>query len=348
MKKPAVLMIALALLTSVLGQQRGFGYDQMLERHDGDNDGVVAKDEFRGNPRLFERFDADEDGRVTREEFDAAVKRMAKNRRPNVKPRTLPAPEGVTVHRDVEYAVEDGESLKLDIYLPAATNTAPPLLVWIHGGGWKSGDKNNVNPAVLRLSAEGYAVASVNYRLKDLTIHPKNIHDCKGAVRWLRANAANYGYDPERVAVGGGSAGGHLALLLGLSAGFDELEGTVGGNTNEHSAVKAIVDFYGPSELVVFSENDARFNNAHEYVKEQLTHASPLTYLSKDDPPVIIFHGDQDKTVPLSQSQLVHARYQAAGLASELHVLEGAGHGGKVFGDDERQRLIKAFLDANL
>ncbi|VGO22262.1 alpha/beta hydrolase fold domain-containing protein [Pontiella sulfatireligans] len=279
--------------------------------------------------------------------MEAAINELnEKAAKPQRQYRQRQLPENITAHRDLEYSVEDGESLQLDLYLPEAKN--PPLMVWIHGGGWKNGDKANVNPAILRLSGEGYAVASINYRLKDLSIHPKNIHDCKGAVRWLRAHAAEYGYDPERVAVGGGSAGGHLSLLLGMSSGVQELEGTVGGNTNQSSTVKAIVDLYGPSDFSAFSKTSERFNKAHEFRQEQLTHASPLTYLSKDDPPVLILHGDQDKTVPVEQSKLLHERYQKAGLTSELHIIKGAGHGGMVFSDEERYQLIKAFLDQHL
>ncbi|MEA2068919.1 MAG: carboxylesterase family protein, partial [Verrucomicrobiota bacterium] len=121
-------------------------------------------------------------------EMEAAVKKLkGKPSKPRKQSRNRQLPENITVHRDLEYAVEGGESLGLDLYLPEKAGKAPPLMVWIHGGGWKNGDKANVNPAILRLSGEGYAVASINYRLKDLSIHPKNIHDCKGAVRWLRA-----------------------------------------------------------------------------------------------------------------------------------------------------------------
>jgi acetyl esterase/lipase len=280
--------------------------------------------------------------------MEAAIQQLNKKPSNVRKPtRSRKLPENITVQRDLEYAVEDGEPLQLDLYLPNdATN--PPLMVWIHGGGWKNGDKANVNSAILRLSTEGYAVASINYRLKDLSIHPKNIHDCKGALRWLRANADKYGYDPERVAVGGGSAGGHLSLLLGMSSGIQTLEGSVGGNTNQSTAVKAIVDLYGPSEFEAFAKESQRFSKAHEFRMEQLKDASPLTYLSADDPPVLILQGDQDKTVPMSQSTLLHERYQKAGLTSELHIIEGAGHGGPEFSDEERYQLIKAFLDKHL
>ena len=151
--------------------------------------------------------------------------------------------------RDLEYANVDGESLQLDLYLPEKSETKPPLLVWIHGGGWTKGSKSGINPIFIRLTAEGYAAASIDYRLDGLTSHPKQIHDCKGAIRWLRANADKYGYDVTRIGVGGGSAGGHLVLLLGLSSGIEELEGDVGGNLDQSSQVHAVVDLFGPSAL---------------------------------------------------------------------------------------------------
>ncbi|MCK4564517.1 MAG: alpha/beta hydrolase fold domain-containing protein, partial [Verrucomicrobia bacterium] len=338
----------LSALSPLVAQRQGFTYDRLLGHHDKDQDGIITTDEFSGNPKLFDRMDSDKDGTVTRDEFDAAMKARNKPSSPRKPSRKRQPPENTTVHRDLEYAVADGESLRLDLYLPKNAKTAPPLVVWIHGGGWKNGDKANVNPAILRLGGDGYAVASINYRLKDLSIHPKNIHDCKGAIRWLRSKAETYGYDPNRIAVGGGSAGGHLALLLGLSGGIEELEGTVGGNLDQHSSASAIVDLYGPSELNVMAETQERFNRAHRFDPKQLTSASPLTYLSPDDPPVLILHGDSDKTVPVEQSQLLHERYQKAGLESELHIIEGAGHGGMVFSDDERHQLIKAFLDRHL
>ncbi|MDP4880340.1 MAG: alpha/beta hydrolase, partial [Opitutales bacterium] len=229
-----------------------------------------------------------------------------------------------------------------------ASETTPPLVVWIHGGGWKSGDKAHVNPAILRLTGEGYAIASINYRLKDLSIHPKNIHDCKGAVRWLRANAETYNYDPERIAVGGSSAGGHLALLLGLSSSVNALEGEVGGNTDQSSSVKAIIDFYGPSELIVMAEESERFKRVHEFTEAQLKDASPLTYLTDKAPPVLVFHGDKDGTVPVGQSQLLHDRYQERSLNSQLHILNGAGHGGPAFTSDAIYEQIKSFLKTHL
>jgi acetyl esterase/lipase len=232
------------------------------------------------------------------------------------------------------------------LYVPEKTDRKPPLLVWIHGGGWTKGSKSQFNPMFVRLTAEGYAAASIDYRLDGVTSHPKQIHDCKGAIRWLRANAEKYGYDVARIGAGGGSAGGHLVLLLGLSSGIEELEGDVGGNTDQSSQVHAVVDLYGPSALGLFAEESERFRN--NKTPELLKSASPVTYLTKDDPPLLIFHGDKDQLVPLSQSEHIHKLYQEMGLESSLHVVEGAGHGGPQFSDLARYELVKAFLDRHI
>jgi len=246
------------------------------------------------------------------------------------------------VERDLEYANVDGESLRLDLYLPQKSEARPPLLVWIHGGGWTKGSKAGINPIFIRLTAEGYAAASIDYRLDGLISHPKQIHDCKGAIRWLRANAGKYGYDVSRIGVGGGSAGGHLSLLVGMSGGVEELEGDVGGNLDQSSQVHAIVDLFGPSALGLFAENSERFR--HNKTPELLKSTSPVTYLSKDDPALLVFHGDKDQVVPLGQSEYINKRYQDMGLESSLHVIEGAGHGGLQFSDPARYELVKEFF----
>ena len=314
-------------------------YEQFLKRQDANQDGKVDASEFQGNPGLFRWLDKDSDGVLTESEY----KTRTAERRNQQGSNRHKAPEGVKVYRDLQYAEVDGQALHLDLYMPENAKTPPPLLVWIHGGGWTKGSKASINPAIIQLSGQGYAAASLDYRLEGITSHPKQIHDCKGAIRWLRANAEKYGYDVTRIGVGGGSAGGHLSLLLGMSNGVQELEGDVGGNLDQSSQVQAIVDLYGPSALERFAEKSERF--AHGKTVEQIKTASPVTYLSADDPPLLILHGDIDKVVPLDQSQYLHERYQQAGLQSSLHIIEGAGHGGREFSDSTRQQLIKEFYD---
>jgi acetyl esterase/lipase len=266
----------------------------------------------------------------------------------NISARNMRVPDGVKVLRNLEYGKVDGHALLLDLYLPEKTTTKPKLLVWIHGGGWKNGSKSRINPTIIRLTADGYAAASIDYRLLGLQSHPAQIHECKAAIRWLRAHAEKYGYDATKIGVGGGSAGGHLALLLGLSGGVKELEGNVGGNLDQSSRVQAIVDLFGPSALVMFSKTSKRFRYKYKLDTDFLNSVSPITYLSKDDPPVLILQGDQDRVVPQEQSEYLHKRYQDAGLYSELYIIKGASHGGRQFSDKTRHALIKTFLDKHI
>ena len=319
-------------------------FERFLLRQDRNKDGEVSKDEFKGPAKWFDGMDRDGDGAVTRAEFTTAMDRLKKAAQQRGGGRRLP--EGVKAIRNVEYAKVDGQSLKLDLYLPAKSDAGSPLLVWIHGGGWTKGSKNGVNGSMLRLTGAGYAVASIDYRLTGLQSHPKQIHDCKGAIRWLRAKAGKYGYDVTRIGVGGGSAGGHLVLLLGTSGGVKALEGNVGGNLDQSSKVQAVLDLFGPSDLTLFGKRNKRFGQGK--AAEMLKSVSPVTYISKGDPPLLIFQGDKDPLVPQEQSEHVHKLYQKAGLDSSLHIIKGAAHGGPQFTDAKRSALARAFFDKHI
>ncbi len=265
----------------------------------------------------------------------------------------------VQVHRDLVFAEVEGRSLKLDLYLPTIKDRAP-LVVWIHGGGWRGGSKNN--SSILEITTEGYALASISYRFTDKAIFPAQIHDCKAAVRWLRANAGRFGYDTEFIAVAGSSAGGHLALLMGTSGDVAELEGDVGGNLDRSSRVQAVIDYFGPSDFVLrgntqperaYTSKSGSFallgGVAGQRLDSQIEQfASPAHYVSDDDPPLLVFHGKVDKTVLLDQSQQIVRLYQAAGLSAELIVLESAGHGGKRFFQNEHIARAIRFLDQQI
>jgi acetyl esterase/lipase len=269
---------------------------------------------------------------------------------------TQVAADEARVHKDLEFATADGHSLKLDLYMPAASD--PPLVVWIHGGGWRGGSKERCQ--VRWLTEHGYAVASISYRLTNKAIFPAQIHDCKAAVRWLRANADRFGYQSERVAVAGSSAGGHLAALMGTSGGVKELEGSIGGNLEHSSRVAAVVDFYGPTDFLlrattqpqrtipedspVFRLLGGRADEKRELAKL----ASPAIHITADDPPLLVFHGDQDKTVLLDQSQRISKAYKKAKLPVAVHVLKGAGHGGEAFFSGPQRELMVEFLDRYL
>ena len=261
------------------------------------------------------------------------------------------------VRKDIEFASVDGHSLKLDLYLPSEASQ-PPLLVWIHGGGWKAGSKSNC--PVSWLADDGYAVASISYRLTDKAIFPAQIHDCKAAIRWLRANADKHGYSTAKIAVSGSSAGGHLAALVGTSGDVKKLEGTVGGNLDHSSRVDAVVDFYGATDFVLRSKTQPHRANEEGSVVYRLLgggadkkvelakQASAAFHVSKDDPPFLVFHGGKDKTVLIDQSEWINEVYTKAGLPIALHVLKGSGHGGKEFYAGERRGLIRSFLAKHL
>lgn len=252
----------------------------------------------------------------------------------------------------IQFAQPDGVSLLLDLYLPEDAEN-PPLVVFVHGGGWKGGSRKKCR--LSWVAEHGYAVASIEYRLSQEALFPAQIEDSKGALRWLRAHEEKYGYDASRIVVAGTSAGGHLAALLGTSGEVEALEGSTSGNADRSSRVQGIINYYGPSDFVRRSDSHPAKTDHPEGgvyrllggpVKKNLeaaAKASPVTYISKDDPPMLIFHGDKDKTVFLDQSKWLVQKYEEAGLDVELEVIEGAGHGWK---QTPREReLVLKFLE---
>ncbi|MFC2019920.1 prolyl oligopeptidase family serine peptidase [Chloroflexota bacterium] len=247
-------------------------------------------------------------------------------------PPALPTTK-VKVIKDVGYGQGGDEVLKLDIYLPEVPAATPmPAVIWIHGGGWQGGDKY---PGRIRLLAErGFFGASINYRLSDIAPFPAAVEDCKLAVRWLRANAEKYNVDPERIGVWGGSAGGHLVMMVGSADETAGLEGK-GGLAKFSSRVQAVCAYYGPSDFNAIGS--PRSNSAHvkflggtiEEIPDIYTLASPVTYVTPDDPPLLLVHGDLDRTVPFNQSEIMLKAYQQAGIEATLIKVSGAGHGFK-------------------
>jgi acetyl esterase/lipase len=260
-------------------------------------------------------------------------------------------PEGVNVLRDLEYAQVKGLSLKLDLYRPATKPSAPmPLVIWVHGGGWRNGSKANCPAAWL--ATKGYAVASLDFRLLPEHPWPAQIEDPVAALRWLRQESGKYGFDSERSAAMGGSSGGHVVALWGTLS------------LPASDKVKAVVDLYGPTDLLtmppnVLSEKRTRADLAKAngalllggVVMDQPEKAkavSALHQVSKDDVPFLILHGTADPGVPVDQSERLHAAFKAAGVESTLKLLPGAGHGGKEFDSTESRALIQGFLDKHL
>lgn len=255
-------------------------------------------------------------------------------------------------HGSILFAKPGGVELFLDLRMPDGVEN-PALVMFIHGGGWKNGNRSRCR--LSWLVEHGYAVASIEYRLSQEAIFPAQIEDCKGALRWLRANAGKYGYDASRVVVAGTSAGGHLAALMGTSGDVSELEGTTGGNLEQSSHVQGVIDYYGPSDFVRRSDTQPSKTDVPEgsvyqliggAVKENLEAArgaSPATYIGEGDPPLLIFHGDRDTTVFPDQSEHFETLYRSAGLEVQLELVKGAGHGWKH--NPREEALVLEFLE---
>ena len=262
-------------------------------------------------------------------------------------------PPDVTVHRDVEYAKSPQKALLLDLYLPKSEKPTP-LVVWVHGGAWRGGSK--ANPPALPLLRDGYAVASISYRLSQDAVFPAQIHDCKAAIRYLRANAKRHNIDAERIGVWGSSAGGHLVALLGAAGDVKELEGDLGEHDDVSSRVRCVVDFFGPTDFLKMGKN-AQDHDAPDSPEsrliggpiqqnpEKVARANPITYVTPDDPPFLILHGDQDNLVPLNQSELLRDALRKANVPVTFKVMEGMGHG---FRGPEPLRMVREFFEKHL
>lgn len=258
---------------------------------------------------------------------------------------------------DLVVATVNEHELKLDLYLPKDVKM-PPLVVYIHGGSWRANSYKKCSTAWL--TDCGFAVASVSYRFSQHAVFPAQIHDCKAAVRWLRAHAGEFGYDATWIGVTGTSAGGHLALMLGTTGGVPEYEGTVGGNLDQSSAVQAVVDYYGPTDFILRSQNQpAKTEDENSPVRqliggpvkenqERARFASPAFQVGKGDAPLLIIHGDKDTTVYLDQSQRIEKAYQEAGLEVALQVVPGGKHGGNAHFTPELREKAAQFLKEHL
>ncbi|MBL8826905.1 MAG: alpha/beta hydrolase [Planctomycetaceae bacterium] len=258
------------------------------------------------------------------------------------------------VVRDLNYAGNESPHHTLDLYLPEKQRQNSPLVVWIHGGGWRKGSKDFC--PIRYLADEGFTVASINYRLTDVAPFPAQIHDCKAAIRFLRAQAKKHGYDAGRIGVGGGSAGGHLVSLLGTTGDMKELEGDVGKHTDVSSRVQAVLNLYGPTDLHMIVNTVPTFIDLpssplyHLFGQkpteciELVKLASPVLHVTKDDAPVLMMHGSEDRLVHLIHSEKLRDAYAELKLPAELIVFDGASHGGLRFFDEAARKAQTEFF----
>lgn len=263
-------------------------------------------------------------------------------------PKVAVIPEGGERLLNVAYVPNGHERQKLDLYLPKQPRKKIPLVVWIHGGGWEGGSKEGT-PA-LGLLWHGYAVASINYRLSTHAPFPAQLDDCKAAIRYLRRHAEEHGIDPERIAVWGASAGGHLSALVGVTGNRDD--NVKGPNANISSRVKAVCDFCGPTDLMLYGGSrpgdtlSRLIGGPIQQNQEKVALANPIRYVDAQSPPFLIVHGDKDNVVPLVHSQRLNEALEKAGVPTTLRVIAGAGHA--LNGGKEVQDAVLKFFNETL
>ena len=260
------------------------------------------------------------------------------------------------IFRDLAYVTNGHERQKLDLYLPDQGENHP-LLIWVHGGAFRMGSKegNEHDPVPVHYVVQGYAVASLNYRLSQHAIFPAQIEDCKAAVRWLRAHAVSYQLDPNRFGAWGPSAGGHLVAMLGTTGHVTAFE--VGEHLDVSSRVQCVVDYFGPTDFLQMDTqrpSDGMIHDTPDSPESELiggpiqahpektARANPITYVTSAAPPFLIVHGDQDPLVPYGQSSLLVEAVRQVGAEVTFYTVKGAGHGR--FTDPEVPAVTERFL----
>lgn len=264
---------------------------------------------------------------------------------------SLGAVAQTTEHKDVVYAEVDGKALGLDLYVP---RPAAPLVVYVHGGAWRAGTKADGVPQFL--VDAGFAVASLDFRQSTDAPFPANVHDIKAGIRFLRANAGEYGYDAEKILITGASSGAHLALLVGVTNGHPELEGSVGSHPEASSDVQAILSYFAATDLTTILSLSTPFGvglrepalklllgDLPEQKPELAQLASPVYHVDANDPPLLLLHGDRDPQMPVNQSLQMLGAYEEKGLDVDFIPVHGAAHGGPQFNEPKYVEPAVAF-----
>ncbi len=233
-------------------------------------------------------------------------------------------PVNIEEIKDVEYKLVGGKSLQIDFYRPKNIKEDLPLLVFVHGGGWKGGNRSDYLVYLVDFAKKGYMTATVSYRLKRDSIYPACVEDVSGAVEWLFNNSEKYGYNPDKIALIGGSAGAHLSLLAAYGWRDSREQNTTGINDSVKHRIKAVVDIYGPVDLTTdYAQSQGLVTGfiGHPYKEkpELYLEASPIQYLNENCPPTLIFHGTSDNLVPYSQSDTLKAQLDRLGVPCEYY-----------------------------
>ncbi len=262
--------------------------------------------------------------------------------------------DGVTTTNDIVYTSAGGQELKLDMAAPSEGSGPFPALLVIHGGAWRAGNKKDMRPILAECAERGYVAISPQYRFCPKDLFPAQVHDVKAAVRWLRTHAQEYKIDADHIGATGFSAGGHLSLMLGVCDAKDGLEGDVPADAPS-SRVQAVVNYFGPTDFAAPDIPDASRPLLRDFLggtpsqkPEETKKASPVTFVTKDDPPILTFQGTKDPLVPFTQAIKLGEAQTAAGVPGRVELMLGAGHG---WGGKEMERTIEdtfAFFDAHL
>lgn len=267
----------------------------------------------------------------------------------------LKVPDSVVFEPNIEYANPDGQHLQLDMARPKSASGTLAAIVCIHGGGFRAGSRQGYDGLCIRLAEQGYVAVTVSYRLAPKYQFPAAIHDTKAAVRWLRVNAKKYTIDSDRIGVTGGSAGGHLAQFLGVTADVKQFEGD-GAHLDTSSRVACVVNYYGPSD---FTKSYGKSVDAAqvlplwlggdlEQARQKHIMASPLSWVTPHAAPTLCIHGTEDKYVAHEQAVWLIDRLKACGVEAELLTLQGAGHGFKGKDADAAEKALLAFFAKHL
>jgi len=346
-------LLFLAVATALLAQQA-----DLFKTWDRNMDGKLSKDELPEGPRQnFERVDSDKDGFISKAEHEKFVggrKAPSTNQAPRL-------PENIDAKLDLPYAATENPRQRLDLYLPKSRKSDKPLpvIVFIHGGGWQAGSKSSGIGSIGRFVSGGdYAGVSVGYRLTNEAQWPAQIHDCKAAIRWIKANAKEYGFDASKIGVWGTSAGGHLVSFLGTSGDVKTLEGTLGKHLDQDSKVNCVVNFFGPENFITMVTQESTIDRkTADYPEAKLLggrvqdkteaakEASPVTHVSAGDAAFLTAHGTKDPLVPYAQGQEIDAALKKAGVESLLITMTNGGHG---FRSTELDERVQQFFDKHL
>lgn len=266
-----------------------------------------------------------------------------------------PVPDSVIWETGIEYSNPADEHLQLNLARPKAGNGPFPAVLCIHGGGFRAGKRDSYDALCIKLAERGYVAATITYRLAPKHQFPAAVHDTKAAVRWLRANATRYNINGAKIGVTGGSAGGHLAQFLGVTAHVPRFEGT-GGNADQSSSVTCVVNVYGPSD---FTKSYGKSVDAHEVLplwfggnletKHDLhIQASPLYWVTPDAAPTLCIHGTEDKYVAHEQAVWLVDKLKASTVEASLLTLQGAGHGFKGADAEAAEKALFEYFDKKL